>query len=245
MYLVTSTRADLAFPVGYLSRFVQRPNVAHAAALKRVLRYLAATQSQGVFFKNHGHGTVNKVVIDGYVDADWGNCPETRKSVSGYVMKMVGGPVAWAARRQSIVAFSTAEAEYAAACEACQESQSIKNVLMEIIGECDLEFNLGVDNQAAISLATHPTYSRKTRHIERRLHFVREMAQQKDVNLWKVSGEMNPADLLTKPMGVTRLSKMKSLIGIQPDTYQTHHEMKRQTYRTDAEMRSHQAARSE
>ncbi|RAW28566.1 hypothetical protein PC110_g15065 [Phytophthora cactorum] len=160
-------------------------------------------------------------------------------------MKTVGGPVAWTARRQSIVALSTAEAQYAAACEACQEGQSIKNVLMEIIGERDLEFNLGVDNQAAISLTTHPMYSRKTRHIELRLHFVREMAQQKCVNLWKVSGEMNPADLLTKPMGVTRLSKIKSLIGIQPDTYQTHREMKRQNYRTDAEMRSDQAARSE
>ncbi|KAG3160442.1 hypothetical protein PC128_g21094 [Phytophthora cactorum] len=219
--------------------------MAHAAALKRVLRYLAATQSQEVFFKNQGHGTVNKVVIDKYVDADWGNCPETRKSVSGYVMKMAGGPVASAARRQSIVALSTTEAEYAAACEACQEGQSIKNVLMEIIGERDLEFNLGVDNQAAISLATHPTYSRKTRHIELRLRFVREMAQQKGVNLWNVSGEINPADLLPKSMGVTRLSKMKSPIGIQTDTYQTHREMKRQNYRIDAEMRSDQAARSE
>ncbi|KAG4038346.1 hypothetical protein PC123_g26089 [Phytophthora cactorum] len=71
------------------------------------------------------------------------------------------------------------------------------------------------------------------------------MAQQTRVNLWKVSGEMNPADLLTKPMGVTRLRKMKSLIGIQPDTYQTHREMKPQNYRTGAEMRSDQAARSE
>ncbi|KAG2798467.1 hypothetical protein PC111_g20841 [Phytophthora cactorum] len=197
--------------------------MAHAAALKRVLRYLAATQSQEVFFKNQGHGTVNKVVIDRYVDADWGNCPETRKSVYGYVMKTAGGPVASAARRQSIVALSTTEAEYAAACEACQE----------------------VDNQAAISLATHPTYSRKTRHIELRLRFVREMAQQKGVNWWNVSGEINPADLLPKSMGVTRLSKMKSPIGIQTDTYQTHREMKRQNYRIDAEMRSDQAARSE
>ncbi|KAG2782752.1 hypothetical protein PC129_g20533 [Phytophthora cactorum] len=156
VYLATTTRPDLAVPVGYLSRYGQRPNVAHAAALKRVLRYLAATQNQGVFFKNQGHGAVNKVVIDGYVDAEPGNCPETRKSESGYALKMAGGPVAWAARRQSIVALSTAAAQYAAAYEACQEGQSIKNVLMEIIGERDLEFNLGADNQTAISLAPTP-----------------------------------------------------------------------------------------
>jgi len=113
MYLATSTRPDLAFPVGYLSRFVQHPNVAHAGALKRVLRYLAATRNHGVFFKNEGANVINPLQINGFVDADWGNCPDTRRSVTGYVMLMAGGPVAWAARRQSIVALSTAEAEYA------------------------------------------------------------------------------------------------------------------------------------
>ncbi|OWY93317.1 Copia type Polyprotein [Phytophthora megakarya] len=69
---------------------------------------------------------------------------------------------------------STSEAEYAVACETCQEGKHIKNILMEIVGNRKVAFTLGVDNQAAIALATHPTYSRETRHIELRLHFVRE-----------------------------------------------------------------------
>ncbi|GMF54389.1 unnamed protein product [Phytophthora fragariaefolia] len=141
----------------------------HAGALKRVLRYLAATKNHGVFFKQI-------LKIDGFVDADWGNCPDTRNSVTGYVMVMVGGPVNWAARRQNIVALSTAEAESASACEARQEGQAIENILMELSATGEISFKLGVESQTAIALATRPTYSRKTRHIELRLHYVREMA---------------------------------------------------------------------
>ncbi|POM60028.1 LOW QUALITY PROTEIN: Integrase catalytic core protein [Phytophthora palmivora] len=133
MYLATSTRPDIAFPVGYLSRFVQHPSVEHAGALKRVLKYLAATPNHGIIFKNQTNSDAENVEINGFVDADWGNCPDTRKSVSGYVMKIAEGPVAWAARRQNIVALSAAEAEYAAACEACEEGKSTKNILSEIV----------------------------------------------------------------------------------------------------------------
>ncbi|GMF59542.1 unnamed protein product [Phytophthora fragariaefolia] len=134
LYLATSTRPGLAFPVRYLSRFVQHPNMAHAGGLKQVLRYLAATKTHGVFFKQQGSRADQILKIDSFVDADWRNCPDTRKRVTCYVMMIAGGPVSWAARRQNVVALSTAEAEYAATCEACQEGQAINNILMELRG---------------------------------------------------------------------------------------------------------------
>ncbi|KAE9167405.1 hypothetical protein PF002_g30886 [Phytophthora fragariae] len=115
MYMATGTRPDLAFPVGYLSRFVENPTVQHGGALKRVLRYLVATTDHGIFFKKPKASSlskVNAIKIEGFCDSDWGDCPETRKSVTGYAMLVAGGPVAWAARRQTVVAQSTAEAEY-------------------------------------------------------------------------------------------------------------------------------------
>jgi hypothetical protein len=169
MYMATSTRPDLAFPVGYLSRFVGNPTVAHGGALKRVLRFLVSTADHGILFKRPSTKP-KTITIDGYCDSDWGNCPETRKSITGYTMMVAGGPVAWAARRQSVVAQSTTEAEYVAFCEACMEGKSLLNVLTEAISEQLVEFTLGVDNQAAIALASNTTYSRKTRHIELRFH---------------------------------------------------------------------------
>ncbi|OWY93345.1 Copia type Polyprotein, partial [Phytophthora megakarya] len=105
------------------------------------------------------------------------------------------------ARRQSVVAQSTEEAEYVASCEACMDGREIANILMEVLPKgIDVCFNLGVDSQSALALATSPTYSRKTRHIELRYHFVRDQVVKGQVVLWKMSGDDNPADMLTKPL---------------------------------------------
>ena len=80
---------------------------------------------------------------------------------------MTGGAVARAARRQTIIAQSTAEAEYVAACEAAMKGRGIANMLDESIPFMNVQamLQMGVDNSAAITLACKPTYSTKTRHI--------------------------------------------------------------------------------
>jgi len=102
MYLTTSTRPDIAFPVGYLSRFVSNPSKKHCGAVKRVLRYLVATSKQGIL-NSSDEGITDQILVSGHSDADWGNDPETRKSVTGFVVTIAGGAVAWAARRQTVV----------------------------------------------------------------------------------------------------------------------------------------------
>ncbi|GMF48910.1 unnamed protein product [Phytophthora fragariaefolia] len=177
------------------------------------------------------------ITVGGYCDSDWGNCPNTRKSVTGYVMMVAGGPVAWEARRQSVVAQSTAEAEYVASCEACMEGKSLINILTEVLPALGTNFTLGVDNQAALALASSPTYSRKTRHIELRFHYVREQVKEKAVKIWKVNGEVNPADLLTKPLGFPRLAKLKALVGMKPDLQPTPREQRPSQYQATKQQR--------
>ncbi|KAG3114321.1 hypothetical protein PI124_g6918 [Phytophthora idaei] len=110
------------------------------------------------------------------------------------------------------------------------EGKSLVNILTEAVPHKRVEFTLGVDNQAAIALAFNPTYSRKTRHIELRFHYVREQVKQPAVKIGKIAGDLNPADLLTKPLGLPRLAKLKTLIGMKPDLLQTGRELRRARY---------------
>ncbi|KAE9131822.1 hypothetical protein PF010_g3399 [Phytophthora fragariae] len=187
MYLTTSTRPDIAFPVGYLSRFVSNPSKKHGGAVKRILRYLAATSRQGIKYSNDKDIT-DQIMVNGHSDADWGNDPETRKSVTEFVMTIAGGAVAWAARRQTIVAQSTAEAEYVAACEAAMEGRGIANMLNEalVVIQKKSKLMLGVDNTAAIALAKAPTYNSRTRHIELRWHYVRDQVKRDLLEIHKM-----------------------------------------------------------
>lgn len=221
MYLATGTRPDIAYAVGCLSRFVEAPTSKHYGAVRRLLRYLVDTRDDGILYSrnesvNEGRQEVasRELSVKGFSDSDWANCPETRKSVTGYVFMLAGGAIAWAARRQTVVAQSTAEAEYVSSCEACMEGRALMNVIWEVFPELRSELSLGVDNAAAISLATNPNYSRKTRHIELRWHYVRDQVSKAVVQIHKVESTDNPADLFTKALPLKPLMKFKSMIGM-------------------------------
>lgn len=82
-----------------------------------------------------------------------------------------------------------------------------------------IQAKLLIDNQAAIVMSTDPTYSRRTRHIELKWHFIRDLVQQKKLTVSKISNELNLADILTKPLPGYRLQYLCSLSGVKiPDS---------------------------
>ena len=91
-------------------RFYSKPNQSHWTAAKRVLRYL---KGMGILYKGDSG-------MQGYSDADWAGDTDDRKSTSGYMFLIAGGPVSWKSRT-STVALSAAEAEYVALSAATQE----------------------------------------------------------------------------------------------------------------------------
>uniref|UniRef100_A0A2N9G1G5 CCHC-type domain-containing protein n=1 Tax=Fagus sylvatica TaxID=28930 RepID=A0A2N9G1G5_FAGSY len=71
----------------------------------------------------------NSVV--GYVDADYAGEVDDRRSTTGYVFTLSGGPICWKSTLQSIVAMSTTEAEYMAVAEAAKEALWLKGLVKE------------------------------------------------------------------------------------------------------------------
>ena len=68
-------------------------------------------------------------MINGYVNADYAGCRETRKSTTGYIFIFDGGAVSWMSKLQDIVTLSTTEAEYIALIEGAKEMIWLKHVL--------------------------------------------------------------------------------------------------------------------
>ena len=219
MYLATSIRPDSAFVVGQLSRFVAQPHTKCIGTLKRALRYVAGTLRNGITYARQNYDMMNDntmhILIEVYCDSDWANDPEQRKSTTGYVFTLADGAAAWMSRRQPIIALSTAEAEYVAACEASMEAMAEYNILRDILPtQCQIKLRIVIDNQAAYIMATSQTYSRRARHIELRWHYVREQVQKCVIDRHKVKGENNPADMFTKPLDKKRLLKLMRLTGV-------------------------------
>ena len=94
MYMTTCTRPDLAYCVGQLSRYVRNPTQQHIGAPKRVLRFLIGTKSKGIVYsRNKMMSQEPSLVLGGYCDSDWGNDPDTRKSITGFVHCLTGDAI--------------------------------------------------------------------------------------------------------------------------------------------------------
>lgn len=195
MYLSVCTRPDISYACSQLSQYSTCFDMDHWRAAKRVLRYLAGTLNYGLYFSKG-----NNLEITAFADADWANDLCDRKSYSGFVVKLSGSVVNWEARKQRCIALSSTEAEYLAIGDVCKDICFVRNFLSEIV---DKNINAMVynDNQSAQKLLLVKEYSHKrTKHIDLRYHFVKELVQNGVINVVYLPTEKMVADVLTKPV---------------------------------------------
>ena len=153
IYVMSCTRPDICFSVSKLAQHMQNPTNAHLSMAKQVLRYLKGTINHALTFKK-----ADKLELIAYSDSDWANDTEDRKSMSGYCFKLcIDGPlISWRAKKQSVVALSSCEAEYIAMTEAVKEAKFLTMLLNDISINFSDPVVLNVDNQGAIALANNP-----------------------------------------------------------------------------------------
>ena len=98
MYLMVCTRPDIALAMGKVSRYMSNPGKVHWEAVKWILRYLKSTKDYGLLFDGLSS---NAKSLLGYVDADYGQDLDKRKSTTGYVFTLGGGCISWRSTLQS------------------------------------------------------------------------------------------------------------------------------------------------
>ncbi|EFN65994.1 Retrovirus-related Pol polyprotein from transposon TNT 1-94, partial [Camponotus floridanus] len=206
-YLASTTRPDISFAVSNLGQYNNCFGANHWKAAKRVLRYLKGNIDVGLTFGSDSGSIV------GFADADWGNT-EDRRSFSGYIFMLNGGPVSWESRKQRTVALSTTEAEYMALTESSKEAIFLRRFLIEL-GSNDLSgIIIYCDNQSAMKLTENPVYHGRSKHIDIRHHFIREAIGRKEFHLKHISTEDQAADFLTKGLVKAKHIKCAKLAGL-------------------------------
>jgi hypothetical protein len=111
LHYLTHTRPDLAFSVGYVSRFIQRPTTEHQQAVKRIICFVAGTLDHGLYYPR----CPGEAHLVGYIDSDHAGDIDTSKSTSGILFFFGKGIISWQSVKQWVVALSSCEAEYIAA----------------------------------------------------------------------------------------------------------------------------------
>lgn len=192
-----------------LARFQQCPNAYCHSAVKRVLRYLKGSSN---FSLKYTAGSSDLSVL---VDSDYAGDTEDRKSMSGFIVKIGEAVVNWGSKKQTSVSLSTCEAEYFAMSIACQEVVWMRKVLSEFGVLSEGRTKLLSDNSSAISWASGGNISpKRAKHIDVRVHFIKDLVANKFVQVGYVPSEENDADLMTKPLETLLLQRILRRISL-------------------------------
>jgi hypothetical protein len=212
-YLV-HTRPDLAFAVGFISRFLERPTVEHQQAVKRVLRYVAGTLDYGLHFTK----AQEAARFIGYCDSDLAGDIDSSKSTTGSLFFLGNSLISWQSIKQRVVALSSCEAEYVAMTTAATQALWLSRLLAELLGRRVEVVELRTDNKSALALAKNPVFHDRSKHIRTKYHFIRECIEEGSIKANFIPTADQLADILTKSLGKAKFEEMRGRIGLKKIT---------------------------
>jgi hypothetical protein len=178
-------------------------------AIKHILRYVRGTIAYGLRYTSSGG-----VMLHGFTDSDWMGSVTDRKSTSGYCFSLGSAVISWSSRKQGSVAQSTAEAEYIAASTAGREAVWLRKLLSDLF-RSELEPTvIHCDIQSCLKLTENPVFHDRSKHIEMRYHYIRDMIQKKVLSLQYVPTAEQTADIFTKPLPLIKFAYFRDKLGV-------------------------------
>lgn len=225
LYPAVLIRADVAFAVGFLGRFVSNPTYPQYQAALGVLDYLYQHKDLRLRFEGNqsmefsaffnSEPRHDSCGLEAYSDSSFADS-EDRKSTSGYAFRIAGGVVSHKSNKQRLVTTSTTEAEYVALTQAAKEASWIRQLLSELgYGARDAyPMKLYGDNQPSINLAHNNHHHNRTKHIDIYYHYIRQEVMGGRIVLLHVPTAEMVADGLTKPLSNEAHARFIDLLGL-------------------------------
>jgi hypothetical protein len=205
LYLVKHSRPDLSNCVQELSKLMDQANTKHWKSLIRAIKYVKATKEYIIKIINSKRKE-DECVLEVFSDSDY---------------SLDGSPISWRSRGQKSVTLSTTEAEYVAMSEAVREVKFTFQVLQTMNVQVSLPIKVNVDNIGAIFLAENRNTSERTKHVDIRYHFVREMIDKNFLSVKFVPTDQNIADIFTKNLDNKKFEFFQKKLGIEAKNKQT------------------------
>ena len=148
-------------------------STAHVTEMYRVINFVLETKTLGLWMVLIVKNGIWK--LEALSDSDFVNDKDTRYSLYGYIIYFFGNPVAWKSLSMKSIVLSTTEAEYVAVSEVVKEIKFLYQMLRSMEIKVPLPIKIQVDNVGAIWLANNSSVSERTKHVDLRAHFVRDM----------------------------------------------------------------------
>jgi len=216
LHIANCVRCDVAYAVGVLARHAAHPGQSHVRAAKRVLMYLYRTRDLGITYSRDVSKSKKELVmfergehplnnglnnLQVFSDSDYA-ADETKRSTTGIVIMLNGGPIAWTSTLGKTVATSTCEAEVNAAVIASKEAIHFQRLLFDLsLAEENEPLTIQEDNAACIAQAKSGlSHVRNAKHYQVKLRFLQQLVVDKQIKFEYCPTDEQLADFFTKPL---------------------------------------------
>lgn len=176
-----------------------------------MLRYIKGTLDVGLVYK----AVENPPLLEVYSDADWANDTTDRRSITGCVVKLFGCTVGWLTWKQQTVSLSSTEAELAALCTAACHTLWTIRVLDDLGKPVDGPVPMFEDNQSTIRIAEDSRDCKRLKHVDTKFHFLRELVQQRTIEIKFVRSAEQQADIMTKGLPAAVFKDLRAKLGLE------------------------------
>ena len=206
-----STRRDITHATNMVARKMSTPTANDMIKAKRVLRYLNTQPNLGLLYTpNHHQG--DELTLTAYCDADWAGDLNDRKSTTGYCTFINDNLIDRQSKKQPTVALSSTEAEYMSIVEVAKEVIWMTSILTELRQKVHKPIIIYVDNQSAIKISENDTSHQRTKHIDIRHHFIRDLINNKSIVLKYIRTTEQRADIFPKALPPQTFIKLRDML---------------------------------
>ena len=151
--------------------------------------------------------------LEGYCDANWASQPH-HHSISGYLFHFGLGAISWSSRKQNIITLSSTEAEYVAKTHAAKEGIWLKTFVKGMNSKAIGPLTIMGNNQGAIALAKDDKFYARTKHINLRYHFIREVVEEGKVKMEYILTKDNVTNIFTKALPKPKFKQFVGMLGL-------------------------------
>lgn len=216
LYVACTTRWDIGYIVAYLCRFTNAWGKEHWEALKRVVRYLHGTRDFTITYSRKGTEPTGWALPVGYSDSDWAGDTVDRKSISGNVFLLAGGPISWASKKQKSVAVSSCEAELLALSQATLQGLYLRRFLEPLRLPTNESTTIYTDSQSSMAVVNREergAFHARLKHLDVRALHIADSTSTRLINLEYCPTNEMVADILTKSLSIDKFCRVRDLVG--------------------------------
>jgi hypothetical protein len=218
-HIARHTRFDILFAVSFLSRFAHQPTQHCLDAAFNVLRYLHLTINHSFEIRK----STNPLQLTLITDSDWASDTNSRRSVSGTILKLGNNAIHCHCKLQPSIAQSTMESELIAMSSGLDKILRLKEFIQETFPTTKIKTNILCDNQSALNLITGKSESSSifSKHVDIRYKAIREHIQAHNIQTSHVKSTLNTADILTKCLPKSTFNNHRQGLAIKDLSFAT------------------------